>query len=159
MNGLLDYSAQSVVTDPGRMAGWLADLPSDVLALRRIARGLVVHYRGEDLAALGIAEARLEEIDDTRGWPYLRHNLIHDLAALNSRELLLWDSWGLMESGAVTAVDLALLDLVAEMTRAPEPVGDTVQGLYEGEPGLRVPETVMSYSPATGVPREVTIRS
>ena len=30
----------------------------------------------------------------TKGWPYVRHNLIHDLAALAKHEMLLWDNWG-----------------------------------------------------------------
>ncbi len=298
MQALSKYAAQSVVTDPGKMVWWLADLPTEVPALRRIAQGLVVHYRTEDLSALGIPGERMEEIDtryaepmlerlftlddrplieprppetrlvgccrdftvlflsllrhqeipararvgfatyfvpgwnvdhevaevwdatvdrwrlvdaelddmhvdstdkapldaldlprdrfllagdawrscrsgdanperflvdpgleiaDTRGWPYLRHNLIHDLATLNNRELLLWDSWGLMETASPSEADLELLDRVAETTRLSEPAVATVQALYEGEPGLRVPPTVTSYSPATSEPQRVQI--
>ena len=35
------------------------------------------------------------EIPETRGWLQIKHNLIQDLAALNRREMLLWDDWGL----------------------------------------------------------------
>ena len=35
------------------------------------------------------------EIPATRGWPQLRHNLVHDLAALNKTEMLLWEDWGM----------------------------------------------------------------
>ncbi len=31
----------------------------------------------------------------TRGWAYIAHNVIHDLAALNKTETLLWDAWGM----------------------------------------------------------------
>jgi hypothetical protein len=30
-----------------------------------------------------------------RGWPYIAHNVIHDLAALNKTEMLLWEGWGM----------------------------------------------------------------
>ncbi len=34
------------------------------------------------------------DIPLTKGWPYVRHNFIHDLAALAKHEMLLWDKWG-----------------------------------------------------------------
>src|SRR3712207_9394020 len=37
------------------------------------------------------------DLENTRSWPYLQHNLIHDLAALNKVEMLLWDAWGLAD--------------------------------------------------------------
>ena len=38
------------------------------------------------------------ETPATRGWPQLRHNLVHDLAALNKTEMLLWEDWGAPDS-------------------------------------------------------------
>ena len=54
---------QSTATNPGEMAPAFAELPADIPTLRRIARGLVIHYREDDLAAAGIPDERLAEID------------------------------------------------------------------------------------------------
>src|SRR3954447_14294611 len=55
------YATQSAVSDPG---GRLPDgLPTDVASLQRIARGLVIHYRGDDPIGNGVAPERLREID------------------------------------------------------------------------------------------------
>ena len=43
------YAGQSAVTDPVKAR--LAGLPPDVAGLQRVARGLVLHYRGEDLTS------------------------------------------------------------------------------------------------------------
>jgi hypothetical protein len=98
------------------------------------------------------------ELDEpmTRSWPYLAHNVVHDLAALNKVEMILWDSWGLNEREPADQ-DLALLDRVADVTAAEDPDLDELRRLYR-EPGLEVPRTVTSYSPLTGEPRRVTVR-
>jgi transglutaminase superfamily protein len=291
------WASQSPVTTPGGMSLRLADLPADVAALQRGARGLVIHYRAEDPLAHGIPEARLAEIDSryaetmlvrlvelddrpltearppkerlvgccrdftvlfltmarevgmpararvgfatyfipgvnldhevaevwdtddrrwrlidaeladdhvdpndgaridpldvprdrflvagtawqlcrvgeadpetflvspdldlevTRSWPYLRHNVVHDLAALNKVEMLLWDGWGLVEQDELAPPDLELLDRVAAATASVDPDLAELRRLYDGEPGLRVPSTVTSYSPLTGQPRLVS---
>jgi Transglutaminase-like superfamily len=294
------YAGQSRVTEPGAMSDRLSDLPDNLPALRRVARGLVIHYRADNPSAHGISEERLAEIDSryaetmlarlgelddrpltearppkerlvgccrdftvlfltiarslgipsrarvgfatyfipgfhldhevaeffdpgkrrwrlvdaelnddhadptdgapidpldvprdrflvagsgwhlcrageadpetflvapeldiemTRSWPYLRHNLIHDLAALNKIEMILWDSWGLMEQEHLTPRELELLDRVATATASADPDLSQLRRLYQSEPALRVPATVTSYSPATDVPHEVTLRS
>lgn len=89
-----------------------------------------------------------------RSWPYLAHNLVIDLAALGSRELILWDEYGLL-AGPLSDADHAMLDELAAA------IGDDVDpGIVESwlhtDP-LRVPEQLMSYSPRSG-PREVTLR-
>lgn len=90
------------------------------------------------------------EIEQTRGWSYLRHNLVHDLAALNKAEMVLWDYWGIMEKEEPSSEEeLGLLDRVAEVILADASLQE-LKNLYE-EPGLRVPATVTSYSP-TSVP-------
>ena len=97
-------------------------------------------------------------IPGTRGWPYLRHNLIHDLAALTKRELLLWDEWGLAGLEASPSPgQLALLDDLAAVTSSP---GLTVEqaGDFARQDGLRVPPAVTSYSPARSEPVQVTLR-
>ena len=97
------------------------------------------------------------EVEQTRGWSYLQHNLIHDLAALNKTEMVLWDYWGLMEQERPSGEDLVLLDRVAEATLSGDGSFDEVRALYEGEPGLQVPASVTSYSPATA-PSPIEIR-
>ena len=90
------------------------------------------------------------EVEQTRGWSYLRHNLVHDLAALNKREMVLWDYWGLMEKeGPSSEGELALLDQVARAVLSPDASFREVRTMYEGESGLRVPEVVTSYSPTS----------
>lgn len=296
MDALSYYAQQSPFTDPGAESGRLAGLPPDLSVLRRVARGLVLHYRADDLAAYGIPESRLSEVDTryaermfgrlfeldgrplsgerppekrllgccrdftvlfvsmarhlgipararigfatyfvpglnldhevaevwdagegrwrlvdaqlsdehadetdgttfdpldvprdrflvagaaweacrkgradpdkflvdpdldvemTRGWPYLRHNLIHDLAALNKTEMVLWDYWGLMQREP-SEEDLALLDRVARTTLSDDASPSEARTLYE-HPGLRVPATVTSYSPTSETPLEVSL--
>ena len=80
--------------------------------------------------------------------------MIQDLAALNKRELLLWDIWGLMRAEPGAA--LPLLDEAAERTQAADGFAD-VQRLY-ATPGLAVPARVQCLSPARG-PHEAELNS
>lgn len=294
------YATQSAVTDPGRMTQLYNHLPDDLPSLRRIARGLVVHYRADDLKAIGIPDERVSEIntryaetmlrrlleldarsltaprpqataivgccrdytvlflsmlrhqgipargrigfasyfvpgwfldhevaevwdthenrwrlvdanldeghidctdgtaldvldlprdrflvageswhrcrtgaadpatfvvdpgleiDETRGWPQLRHNLVQDLAALNKREMLLWDTWGLLENDDPTDIELTLLDRGADVTRQPNPAYPAVRSLYANEPGLRVTDVVTSFNIIAGVPERVLVNA
>jgi hypothetical protein len=293
------YTSQSPVTDPGEMRLLLTGLPADLAVLQRVARGLVIHYRAENLTNHGIGEERLAEIDSryvepmlarlaelatgpltesrspnerlvgccrdftvlfvsmarslgipararvgfasyflegfnvdhevaeawdandrrwrlvdaeledehadpadgaridpldvprdrflvggtawqrcragnanpesfvvapdldvemTRSWPYLRHNLVHDLAALNKIEMILWDTWGLMEQERLSDDDFALLDRVAEATTAADVGPSEVRRLYESDPRLQVPQMVTSYSPLTGARRKIALQ-
>jgi hypothetical protein len=97
------------------------------------------------------------DVPITRSWPYLCHNLVHDLAALNKVEMILWDTWGLME-GELSEADYALLDRVADTTAGADPELSELRRLYGDEPGLQVPGTVTSYWPLTGEPRAVALR-
>ncbi len=63
MDVLSYHAQQSFVTDPGAASSRLADLPKDLAALRRVARGLVIHFRADDPSAYGIPEERLSEVD------------------------------------------------------------------------------------------------
>jgi len=98
------------------------------------------------------------KIPGTRGWPYLRHNLVHDLAALTKREMLLWDEWGLAELEAEPSPDqLALLDDLAAVTASPGlTIGQAED--YTRRDGLRVPPVVTSHSPARSTPVRVALR-
>jgi hypothetical protein len=64
------------------MSGWLADVPNDLSDMRRIARGLVIHYRAERPLEQGIAPQRLAEVD-TR----YADEMLARLAELDNRTL------------------------------------------------------------------------
>jgi hypothetical protein len=90
-----------------------------------------------------------------RSWPYLAHNLVLDLAALGSREMILWDEYGLL-SGPLSETDMTLLDeLAAAISDDVDP--DLVGSWLHIDP-LRIPEELTSYSPRSG-PRQVKLRS
>jgi hypothetical protein len=59
------------------MVSWLTELPASVDGLRRVARNLVIHYRGDDPVGQGIPIERMAEID-TRYAAAMLHRL-HDL--------------------------------------------------------------------------------
>ncbi len=98
------------------------------------------------------------DVEMTRGWPYLQHNLVHDLAALNKDEMLLWDAWGLADQPVTGERDLELLDRVAKVTAAYDPPLEELRDLYAADPRLPVPPTVTSYDPLGGPPRTVAVR-
>lgn len=99
------------------------------------------------------------DIPATRGWPYVRHNLIHDLAALAKHEMLLWDNWGWTEiDGELSPWQLCVLDDLAAATIDSKVPAPTVMSFYERE-GLTVPAQVISYSPAADMPRQVALHT
>lgn len=82
-----------------------------------------------------------------RGLPYLAHNLVFDLAALNRVELLLWDRWGLLldEAGPDEPVQ-ARLDGLAEALNQPDRGLADVRALFEAD-DVRVPDQVITEAP------------
>ena len=98
------------------------------------------------------------EIPATRGWPQLRHNLVHDLAALNKTEMLLWEDWGVLDSHTAPGPDeLQVLGELATLTGQPSPPLADLRSAYR-RPEFVVPDTVTSYSPArTDVPAVVDV--
>jgi hypothetical protein len=97
------------------------------------------------------------DIPVTKGWPYVRHNLIHDLAALAKREMLLWDNWGWTEiAGEPSPAQLAVLDELAAAVGADDVPPAAIMSFYD-RPGLAVPARVVSYSPAAAEPLQVTL--
>jgi Transglutaminase-like superfamily len=96
-----------------------------------------------------------------RGWPYLAHNVIHDLAALNKTEMLLWEGWGMQLGhgpGPVPAADAAVLDEICASTADPG-VSPAAVAALGGRDGLRVPQVVTRFDPYGGPPREVMLRT
>jgi len=95
------------------------------------------------------------DIPVTRGLRYVRHNLIHDLAALTGHEMLLWDDWGWSELDKLAPSQLAVLDDLAAAMNRDAPLTE-LMSFYERD-GLRVPSEVTSYSPASEVPLRVAM--
>jgi hypothetical protein len=95
-----------------------------------------------------------------RGWPYLLHNLLTDLAALDRRELVLWDVWGIGDpEGSPRDEDLVRLDALAADLAVDHPDGATISRWLALD-DLRIPNPITSWSPATpGVSRQVTLCS
>ena len=98
------------------------------------------------------------EIPATRGWPQLRHNLVHDLAALNKAEMLLWEDWGVLDSLTPPGPgELIMLDELAALTGQPSPPLADIRSAYR-RPEFAVPDTVTTFSPArTDVPATVDV--
>jgi hypothetical protein len=90
-----------------------------------------------------------------RGWSYLRHNLVFDLAALNGQEPLLWDLWGVLV--AHPEGDAERLDTLAALLRDPATTTGQLRAAYDTE-DFRVPDTVTSRTPPTFAPEQVTLR-
>lgn len=99
------------------------------------------------------------EIPELRGWPYLLHNVVHDLAALNKREMILWDDWGISaEWAALTDGQRAMVDEAARIMASPDTSLAELQTLYAKDE-FRVPEVVTSWTSAVEEPPiEVTLR-
>jgi hypothetical protein len=88
-------------------------------------------------------------IGEMKGLPFVRGNLIQDLAALNKMELLNWDCWGLMLRGMGTHTDeeLELLDQVAELTQADLDAWSAIKSIYERDVRVKVPATIKCLNP------------
>ena len=98
------------------------------------------------------------DIPATRGWPQLRHNLVHDLAALNKAEMLLWEDWGVLDTPEPPGPgDLPVLDELAALTGQPSPELAALRSAYR-RPEFAVPDTVTTFSPARAdVPAAVDV--
>jgi hypothetical protein len=94
-----------------------------------------------------------------RSWPYIAHNAIHDLAALNKTEMILWDAWGMQlrnGPGPIPDTDVALLDEICAVTADPG-CDPGVLAELGARDGLRVPQVVTSFDPTGGPPRQVDV--
>jgi hypothetical protein len=98
------------------------------------------------------------EIPITRGWSQLRRSLVHDLAALNKTEMLLWENWGVLDSRTPPGPgELPVLDELAALTGQPSPPLAGLRSAYHRTEFV-VPDTVTTYSPArTDVPAVVDV--
>ncbi len=93
-------------------------------------------------------------------WPYIAHNAIHDLAALNNTEMILWDAWGMQlghhNPDGIPREDAALLDEICAVTVGPD-CDPAVLAELGARDGLRVPPVVTSFDPMRGPPRRVDV--
>jgi len=96
------------------------------------------------------------DIPMTRGLWYVRHNLIHDLAAVTGREMVPWDNWGWSGLEELSRAQLAVLDDLAAAMSRDAPLAE-LMSFYERD-GLRVPAEITSYSAASEVPLQVFAR-
>ncbi|MFC9434483.1 transglutaminase-like domain-containing protein [Nocardia sp. NPDC057030] len=96
---------------------------------------------------------------DLRGWPQLTHNLIQDLAALNKHEMLLWDIWGLLAEEPGDPDELAMkLDGLAALLHSDDVAPEQISDLFE-DTTVRVPEAVITISPAGLAPARILLRA
>lgn len=90
---------------------------------------------------------------------FVAGSVIRDLAALNKREMLPWDYWGIsrdMRPGIpVSELAAARIDTVAALIADLEPDWRTLREAYDGDEGFRVPPVVMSFP--RGRPTEVAV--
>jgi len=154
------------LVEPEMARGWTAEVngrPVDCLDLADDQ--FVTGPRAWQAARAGTSDPERHVVDPgldmpvLRGWPYLAHNAIHDLAALNKAEMLLWDAWGMQLGhgpGQVPEADRAILDEVCALTADPAVAPDVLAELGARD-GLRVPPTVTSFDPAGGPPRQVNV--
>ncbi|HEX2623010.1 MAG TPA: transglutaminase domain-containing protein [Phototrophicaceae bacterium] len=84
-----------------------------------------------------------------KGWGFITTRLLQDIAALNKQEMLCWDEWTISaETYEPTEDNLKLLDKVAALSQGDRASIEELQGLYQTDARLTVPETVQCYSPA-----------
>lgn len=151
---LVDPQLEDVRTDPNDGAA------IDTLDIPR--ERFIVAGEAWRLCRRGAADADRFVVDPdldipvTRGWQQLRHNLVQDLAALTRREMILWDTWGILSDTPVSDDTLPLLDGVAAVTANPNVTYAEAATLYAREPRVQVPAEVMSFNMLANEPRLVT---
>jgi hypothetical protein len=99
------------------------------------------------------------DIPFLRSWPYLAHNVLHDLASLDKTEMLLWDVWGMQErllGDSVVDADAQTLDEISAITSNTNIEPAVVRSLMSRDE-LRVPDMVMSADPNGGPTVQVDI--
>jgi hypothetical protein len=154
------------LVEPEMASGWTAEVngrPVDVLDLADDQfvtgpRAWLAARAGQADPGRHVVHPELD-VPVLRGWPYLAHHAMHDLAALNKAEMVLWDAWGMQLGhgpGPVPEADGAVLDEVCALTADPA-VAPAVLAELGGRDGLRVPPTVTSFDPAGGPPRQVDV--
>lgn len=121
--------------------------PTDVPRDRFLTAGEV--WRGLRRREIDDATCGVSFIPAVRGAWFVGASILRDLAALNARELLPWDYWGLARQfrpgTTVPPASAARLDEVADVLAGSAPEWEALRALYEGADDLRVPPTVLSF--------------
>jgi transglutaminase superfamily protein len=90
---------------------------------------------------------------------FVAASVVRDLAALNKREMLPWEYWGIsreMRPGvALAEATVARIDAVAALISEPDLHWKRLRDTYETDDAFRVPSVVMGFP--RGVPIEVVI--
>ena len=136
---------------------WIRDDPQiDAAQAERLHLGFDPHDQppgrfltgGEAWRAARAGEVDAERfgIYDMWGMGFLAGNVVKDFACLNKRELLPWDSWGMMPNpyGPPPKAHFGVLDEIAELA-----AGDDlseIRGRFERDERLRVPQEIVSYT-------------
>jgi hypothetical protein len=108
-----------------------------------------VEARAGRLDPARVVVSPLLEIPETRGWPQLAHNLVHDIAALNRIELLLWQDWGASLVDDVLAPNVSgVLDQASAATSEAAVPAAVVRECANHEL-FRVPDTVVQVHPVS----------
>lgn len=83
-----------------------------------------------------------------RGLSFIGHNVAHDLAGLDKKEMLLWEDWGARNdyTEEVPAAEVSVLDEVSMLIQEQSVDPGVVSGLMAREE-LTIPDVVMLYDP------------
>jgi hypothetical protein len=106
-----------------------------------------------DPATCGVSTAGL-----AGAW-FVAGSVVRDLAALNKREMLPWDYWGIardLRPGiALTEATVNRIDGLAALIAGADPDWKVVRDTYDREDAFRVPRVVMNFP--KGLPTEVVV--
>lgn len=94
------------------------------------------------LCRAGKQDARNFGILDMWGNWFIASNIVRDIAALNNREMLPWDVWGVMKRDD-SELDFVLFDRLAGLTHEPDRHFDELRALF-ADPRFAVPPTVFN---------------
>jgi hypothetical protein len=129
------------------------DVPRD----RFLTAGEV--WRGLRRREIADATCGVSFIPAVRGAWFVGASIVRDLAALNGRELMPWDYWGLARElrpgTTIPPTTAARLDEVADVLAGSTPDWSALRALYQAADDLRVPATVLSFP--GGAPVEVAV--
>jgi Transglutaminase-like superfamily len=110
-----------------------ADVPRDQFV---VAGDAWLRCRG------GRADPKAFGIFDMHGLWFIAGNIVRDVAALNNREMLPWDTWGAMRRQD-SELNLAFFDRLAIVSFEPDAHHDELTALY-GDERVNVPGTVFN---------------
>lgn len=104
------------------------------------------------------AKCGVSSVGITGEW-FVASSVVRDLAALNKREMLPWDYWGIardMGSGiTLTEATTAHLDTLAKLIADPDLDWEVLRETYDHDDELQVPAVILSFP--QGVPIEVAV--